>query len=187
MEAAAVLRFGRISMVKSSGGSAWLAWGVAVVVTTLIGALSFSVFVLSKVFGSSSPDSDASPPVASPTSLLPSKAPTPIVKSQPAEVVAIQTAAKNPRVVVLVVAMPAGCARKLRASAFAEGPGAVAVRVTQEILRVGCALQRKAVSVAAKAPVAGRTVIVNGTSWTVGPAGRYRPAKTDSSTAGRTT
>ena len=40
-------------MVKSSGGSAWLAWGVAVVVTTLIGVLSFSVFVLSKVFGSS--------------------------------------------------------------------------------------------------------------------------------------
>jgi flagellar basal body-associated protein FliL len=49
-------------MVKSSGGSAWLAWGVAVVVTTLVGVLAFSVFVLSKVFGSSSPDSDAAPP-----------------------------------------------------------------------------------------------------------------------------
>jgi hypothetical protein len=46
-------------MVKSSGGSAWLAWGVAVVVVTLIGMLSFSVFVLSKVFASTSPDSDA--------------------------------------------------------------------------------------------------------------------------------
>jgi hypothetical protein len=174
-------------MVKSSGGSAWLAWGVAVVVTTLIGVLSFSVFVLSKVFGSSSPDSDTSPPASHPASTLPSKVPAPVMKSRPAEVVAILTAAKNPRLVVLIVATPAGCARQLHASAFAEGPGAVAVRVTQEILRAGCTLRRKAVSVAANAPVAGRTVIVNGTSWTVGPAGRYRPVKADSSTAGRTT
>jgi hypothetical protein len=176
-----------MSMVKSLGGSAWLAWGVAVVVTTLIGVLSFGVFVLSKVFGSSSPDSDASPSVHLPTRTLPSKTPARVVKSQPTKVVEIRTAAQNPRVVVLIVATPAGCARKLHASAFAEGPAAVAVRVTQEILRVGCTLQRKAVSVAAKAPVAGRTVIVNGMSWTVGPAGRYRPIKADSSTAGRTT
>jgi hypothetical protein len=174
-------------MVKKSGGTAWLAWGVAVVMTTLIGMLSFSVFVLSKVFGSTSPDSNASPPVPPPASTLPSKAPVPVVQSQPAKVVEIRTVANDPRVVVLIVATPSGCARKLHASAFAEGPGAVAVRVTQETLRVGCTLQHKAVSVAAKAPVAGRTVIVNGASWTVGPAGRYRPAKTDSSTAGRTT
>jgi hypothetical protein len=78
-------------MVKSSGGSAWLAWGVAVVVTTLIGVLSFSVFVLSKVFGAASPDSDVSPP----TSTLPSSAAAPVVKSQPAKVVEIRTVAKN--------------------------------------------------------------------------------------------
>jgi hypothetical protein len=174
-------------MVKSSGGSAWLAWGIAVVVTTLIGVLSFSVFVLSKVFGSSSPDSDAAPPVHPPASTLPSKAPAPVVRSQLANVVEIRTARTNPRVVVLIVVTPAGCARKLHASALAERPGAVAVRVTQETFRAGCTVWREAVTVAAKAPVAGRTVIVNGTSWTVGPTGRYRPAKTDSSTAGRTT
>jgi hypothetical protein len=117
--------------VKSSGGSAWLAWGVAVVATTLIGVLSFSVFVLSKVFGSSSPDSDASPPVPPPTSTLALEDPR-AGGEEPARVVEIRTAAKNPRVVVLTMAMPAGCARNLHASAFAEGPGAVAVRVTQE-------------------------------------------------------
>jgi hypothetical protein len=174
-------------MVKLSGGSAWLAWGVAVLLTTLIAVLSFSVFVLSKVFGSTSPGSDPAPQVPPPASTLASKPPAPVVKSQPAKVVEIRTAAKNPRVVVLIVALPAGCARKLHASATAEGPGAVAVRVTQEIFGAGCALQRKAVQVAAKAPVAGRTVIVNGVSWTVSPAGRYRPARTDSSTAARTT
>jgi hypothetical protein len=176
-----------MSVVKSSSGSAWLTWGVAVVVTTLVGVLSFSVFVLSKVFGSSSPGSGAAPPAPPPASTLSSNAPAPVVKSQPAQVVEIRTAAKNPRVVVLIVATPAGCARNLHAAAFAAGPGAVAVRVTQETLRAGCTLRRKAVPVTAKIPVAGRTVIVNGTPWTVGPAGRYRPARTDSSTAGRTT
>ena len=51
-----------------SSGSIWFAYGVAVVVTFTIGLLSFTVFVLAKVFAPDSTDqtsANAQPPATS--------------------------------------------------------------------------------------------------------------------------
>lgn len=161
-----------------SSGSVWFVYGVAVVVTFVVGMLAFSVFVLSKVFGGSSDDpgpADAAPTVAQ-AEPTPAPSTSPPVRTTAARVFEIRAVTSNPRQVVLIVATPAGCARQLHASAYAEGPGAVAVRVTQQAYRAGCTWQRKPVLATAKAPFADRTLIVNGTLWSTDPTGRYQPA-----------
>jgi hypothetical protein len=165
----------RIACVKSSG-SVWFVYGIAVVVTFLVGTIAFSVFVLSKVF-SSSPAEPA--PVPAPIAQAePTPAPTtpPVIRTTTARVFEIRPVSSNPRQVVLIVATPVGCVRKLQAAAYAEGPGAVAVRVTQQAYRAGCRWQRKSVLATAKAPFADRTLVVNGALWTTDPTGRYQPA-----------
>jgi hypothetical protein len=154
-------------------GSVWFVYGVAVLVTFVIGVLAFSVFVLSKVFGSSSPES--SPPAPSVVQAQTSIGPTPVPQTSAAQVLEVRAVVADSRQVVVIVATPVGCARNLRAVAYAEGPGAIAVRVTQQTT-VGCRWQRKPVLATAKAPLADRTLIVNGTPWTPTDSGTYRPA-----------
>jgi hypothetical protein len=165
--------------VKSSG-SVWFVYGVAVVVTFVIGVLAFSVFVLSKVFGSSSPDDPAPspPPVAQTQPHLrslpqPSAAP---MRATAAQVLEVRSVVSDSRELVLIVATPVGCARNLRATTYAEGPGAIAVRVTQQAERTGCRWQRKPVLATAKGSLKSRTLIVNGTPWTPTATGRYEHA-----------
>jgi hypothetical protein len=161
--------------VKSSG-SVWFVYGIAVVVTFLIGVIAFSVFVLSKVFGSSSPEPDHAPVLPPVAVAQPEATPTPAIRTTTAQVLEIHPVASNPSQVMLIVATPSGCARRLHAAAYAEGPGAVAVRVTQQAYRTGCRWQRKPVIATAKAPVADRTLIVNGAPWTRTSTGTYQPA-----------
>ncbi|TWD82597.1 hypothetical protein FB561_3732 [Kribbella amoyensis] len=157
-----------------SSGSVWFVYGVAVVVTFLIGLVAFSVFVLSKVFGGSAPEDR--PPVPEVTSAVPSPTVSPSVKVTEAKVYAVRPVVSNRRQVVLVVATPVGCTQYLRASTYAEGPGAVAVRVTQLADRVGCKWERRPVLATARTPIAGRAVIVNDAVWTADSDGRYVPA-----------
>ena len=153
-------------------GSVWFVYGVAVLVTFVIGVLAFSVFVLSKLFGSSSAEES---PVPSVVQAQPSLTPSPVLKVNVAQVLEVRAVVADSRQVVVIVATPVGCARNLRAVAYAEGPGAIAVRVTQETT-VGCRWQRRPVLATAKAPIADRTLIVNGTPWTPTDSGTYRQA-----------
>jgi Na+-transporting methylmalonyl-CoA/oxaloacetate decarboxylase gamma subunit len=163
-----------MTSMKSSG-SVWFVYGVAVVVTFLIGLLAFSVFVLSKVFGSSEPDPAPGPPPV--TQAAP--APTPTPKTTAVKVLEIRPVIADDRQLVLIVATPAGCTRFLRATTYAEGPGAVAIRVTQQADRAGCTWQRKPVLATAARAVDGRTLIVNGAVWTPAAGGAYRLALAD--------
>jgi Na+-transporting methylmalonyl-CoA/oxaloacetate decarboxylase gamma subunit len=161
-----------------SFGSVWFVYGVAVVVTFLIGVLAFSVFVLSKVFGSSSPDDVPPAPVVAhgqPQTETPQPSAT-VVRATPAQVLEVRPVVADSRQLVLVVVTPVGCAHSLRATTYAEGPGAIAVRVTQQTERTKCPWQRKPVLATAKAPIAARTIIVNGTPWTPTQTGRYERA-----------
>ncbi|GAA1524083.1 hypothetical protein [Kribbella lupini] len=160
-----------------SSGSVWFVYGVAVVVTFLIGLLAFSVFVLAKVFGSSEPDPAPAPPAV--TQAAPTPAPAPAPRTTVAKVFEIRPVVADDRQLVLVVATPAGCTRFLRATTYAEGPGAVAIRVTQQADRAGCTWQRKPVLATAARAVGGRTLIVNGTVWTPTAGGVYRLALAD--------
>jgi hypothetical protein len=157
-----------------SSGSVWFVYGVAVVVTFLIGLLSFSVFVLSKVFGSS--EADPAPPTPDVTQAAPSVSQTPAPKTTVARVYGVRAVAADDRQVVIIVATPAGCARSLRATTYAEGPGAVAVRVTQQAYRTGCTWQRKPVLATAARPLDERSLIVNGVLWTPAADGTYQQA-----------
>lgn len=155
-----------------SSGSIWFVYGVAVVVTFLIGLLAFSVFVLSKVFGSSAPE--PAPPAV--TQAAPVPTPSPAPKTTAVRVYEIRPVVADDRQLVLIVATPAGCTRALKATAYAEGPGAIAVRVTQQAYRTGCTWQRKPVLATAARPVGDRSLIVNGTLWTPTPTGGYQQA-----------
>jgi Na+-transporting methylmalonyl-CoA/oxaloacetate decarboxylase gamma subunit len=157
-----------------SSGSVWFVYGVAVVVTFLIGLLSFSVFVLSKVFGSSEPDPAPAPPAVTQAAPSPAAAP----KTTVAKVFEVRPVTADNRQLVLIVATPAGCTRALRATTYAEGPGAVAVRVTQQTYRTGCTWQRKPVLATATRPLGTRSLIINGTLWTPTPTGTYQQALT---------
>jgi hypothetical protein len=164
--------------VKSSG-SIWFVYGVAVVVTFGIGVLSFSVFVLSKVFGS-----DPSPTVQAQAPADPTPDQTKshrVLRTTPARVLEVQAVKANPRQLVLIVATPSGCAQKLEAASYAEGPGAIAVRVTQQTYRSGCHLRAEPILVTASTSIADRTVIVNGTPWTSTSSGSYELALRTSS------
>lgn len=165
-----------------SSGSVWFVYGVAVVVTFLIGLLAFSVFVLSKVFGSSEPDPAPAPPAV--TQAAP--APTPTPKTTAVKVFEIRPVVADDRQLVLIVATPAGCTRSLRATTYAEGPGAVAVRITQQAYRTGCTWQRKPVLATATRPLGTRSLIINGTLWTPTPTGGYQQALTTTSSSTRT-
>jgi Na+-transporting methylmalonyl-CoA/oxaloacetate decarboxylase gamma subunit len=161
---------GRIREVKASG-SAWFGYGIAVVVTFLVGMLAFTVFVLSKVFGSSSPEERPAPvpqAVSSPT--------TATARPTAVGVMEVQVVKGNPQQVVLIVATPTGCAQQPQVVTYAEGAGAVAVRVTQRVYRSGCHLKTGSVLATAKAPIAGRTLLLNGVPWTVGADGEYQQA-----------
>jgi hypothetical protein len=158
--------------VKVSG-SVWFVYGVAVLVTFVIGVLAFGVFVLSKVFGSSSPEETPVPVVVQ---AQPSVTPTPVLKVSAAQVLEVRAVVADSRQFVVIVATPVGCARNLRAVTYAEGVGAVAVRVTQQT-NPGCRWQRKPVLATAKTPIAARTLIINGTLWTRSPSsGTYHQA-----------
>jgi hypothetical protein len=159
---------GRIGRVKS--GSVWLVYGVAVVVTFVIGVLAFSVFVLSKVFGGSAPEQEPAPVSSVRAEAVAPSVTAPVVAVSVAKVLEVRAVVADSRQVVLIVASPGDCARGLRAAVFAEGPGAVAVRVTQEALP-GCKWERRAVLAVARAPLGDRTLIVNGTPWTAGADG----------------
>lgn len=161
-----------------SSGSVWFVYGVAVVVTFLVGMLAFTVFVLSKVFGSSSPDEPAptTPAVAQSQPGLQPRSSAPVVRTTVAQVLEVRPVVSDPRQLVVIVATPVGCAGNLRATTYAEGPGAIAVRVTQQADRTGCKWQRKPVLATAKAPIDARTLIVNGTPWTTTASGRYEQA-----------
>ncbi|GAA1624816.1 hypothetical protein GCM10009744_10500 [Kribbella alba] len=161
-----------------SSGSVWFVYGVAVVVTFLVGMLAFTVFVLAKVFGSSSPDEPA-PAASTVAQSQPGPQPrssVPVVRTTIAQVLEVRPVVSDPRQLVLIVATPVGCARVLRATTYAEGPGAIAVRVTQQTDRTGCRWQRKPVLATAKAPIDARTLIINGTPWTPTASGRYEQA-----------
>ncbi len=153
-------------------GSVWFGYGVAVLVTVVIGVVAFGVFVMSKVFGGSSAEEE--PPAVVRMSVTPSVKPSVgVVKA--AQVLEVRGVVADARQVVVVVATPVGCAEELRGVAFAEGDGAVAVRVTQRVSE-GCRWVRRPVLVTAKAPVGDRVVIVNGVPWTAVGDGKYRQA-----------
>ncbi|MEV8373059.1 hypothetical protein AB0P21_10005 [Kribbella sp. NPDC056861] len=59
---------------------------------------------------------------------------------------------------------------------YAEGPGAIDLRVTQRTLRGGCHLKAEPVLAVTKAPVGERTLLLNGVPWTVGESGEYEKA-----------
>ncbi|WP_133977557.1 hypothetical protein [Kribbella voronezhensis] len=148
-------------------------YGVAVLVTFVIGVVAFGVFVLSKVFGGGS--TEESSPAPAVVQASPSVRATPVPRKRAAQVLGVRAVVADARQVVVTVATPVGCAKNLRAVAYAEGVGAVAVRVTQEV-GAGCRWQRKPVLVTAKAPVGDRTLIVNGTPWTPTESGEYQQA-----------
>ncbi|ADB31186.1 hypothetical protein Kfla_2104 [Kribbella flavida DSM 17836] len=160
-----------------SSGSVWLVYGVAVVVTFLVGVVAFSVFVLSKVFGGSEPEGSGAAEGAGVVQAAPSVRPSAVVpKVTAARVYGVRAVVADERQVVVVVATPVGCTRFLRATAYAEGPGAVAVRVTQQVEKPGCAWQRKPVLVTARRAMGDRALIVNGVLWTPTANGAYRQA-----------
>ncbi|GAA1600362.1 hypothetical protein GCM10009789_63210 [Kribbella sancticallisti] len=174
-----------------SSGSIWFVYGIAVVVTFSIGVLSFSVFVLAKVFGSS-PEATPTAPVVSATPTARTLPKARALRYSAARVLAVRAVDSNPRQLVLVVSTPTGCAQKLQAASIKEGPGAIAVRVTQQTYRTGCPWQREQILTTATTPIANRTLIVNGTLWTSTVTGGYELALSESraprnSTAGRTT
>ncbi|WBQ03372.1 hypothetical protein [Kribbella sp. CA-293567] len=145
--------------------------------TFLVGVLSFGVFVLAKVFGSSGAEEA---PVSVPEAVAsPSASPSPaqrVVRPTAAGVMEVQVVEGNPRALVLIVATPTGCAQKPQAITYAEGPGAVDVRVTQRRYRGGCKLKAEPVLAVTKAPVGKRTLLLNGVPWTVGESGQYEEA-----------
>ncbi len=154
-----------------ASGSVWVGYGVAVVVTFLVGVLSFSVFVLAKVFGGDgSEGGESAPPVPAPAVV--SAAPRAVA----AVVMDVQVVKANPRQLVLVVATPKGCAQSLQATTYAEGAGAVAVRVTQRTYRRGCKMKAEAVLATTKDPVGSRTLLLNGVPWTPVAGGGYEEA-----------
>ena len=160
--------------MKKGSGSVWFGYGVAVLVTVVIGVVAFGVFVLSKVFGGSSAGHEA-PAVGQ---VQPSSAPSALPSVGPvkvAQVLEVRGVVADVRQVVVVGATPVGCAEELRGVAYAEGDGAVAVRVTQRVSS-GCRWVRRPVLVTAKAPVGDRVVIVNGVPWTAVGDGKYRQA-----------
>jgi hypothetical protein len=77
---------------------------------------------------------------------------------------------------VLIVATPTGCAQEPQVVTYAEGAGAIGVRVTQRVYRSGCHLKTDSVLATAKAPIAGRTLLLNGVPWTMGADGEYEQA-----------
>ncbi|TCN35531.1 hypothetical protein EV644_11594 [Kribbella orskensis] len=161
-----------------SGGSVWFVYGVAVLVTFVVGVVAFSVFVLAKVFGGSSPEEPGPVPVVEARQTAAPR----VIRTTVAKVLEVRAVAANPEQIVLVVATPAGCAQKLQAAAYAEGPGAVAVRVTQRTYRTGCRWVQQPVLATAKAAIADRTLIVNGSPWTLSATdGTYQPALTPES------
>ncbi|TCM36926.1 hypothetical protein EV648_1211 [Kribbella sp. VKM Ac-2568] len=161
-----------------SGGSVWFVYGVAVLVTFVVGVVAFSVFVLAKVFGGSSPEEPKQRPVVEARQTAAPR----VIRTTVAKVLEVRAVAANPEQIVLIVATPAGCAQKLQAAAYAEGPGAVAVRVTQRTYRTGCRWVQQPVLATAKAPIADRTLIVNGSPWTLSATdGTYQPALTPES------
>ncbi|WP_328320967.1 hypothetical protein OHA70_23175 [Kribbella sp. NBC_00382] len=153
-----------------ASGSAWFGYGIAVVVTFLVGMLAFTVFVLSKVFGSSAPEEKPAPEPQAVSS--PSAARRPVAVG----VLEVQAVKGNPQQVVLIVATPTGCAQEPQVVTYAEGGGAIAVRVTQRIYRSGCHLKTDSVLATAKAPIAGRPLLLNGVPWTMGADGEYEQA-----------
>lgn len=155
-----------------ASGSAWFGYGIAVVVTFLVGMLAFTVFVLSKVFGSSAPEEQPVPEPQAVSSPAASTARRPV----PVGVLEVQAVKGNPQQVVLIVATPTGCAQEPQVVTYAEGAGAIAVRVTQRVYRSGCHLKTDSVLATAKAPIAGRTLLLNGVPWTVGADGEYEQA-----------
>ncbi|TDO47164.1 hypothetical protein EV643_10955 [Kribbella sp. VKM Ac-2527] len=158
-----------------SSGSVWFVYGVAVVVTFLVGLISFAVFVLAQVFGSGG-ENEPGPVVQGQPTVTPTATATPVARTTLVRVYEVRAVVADKRQVVLIVATPVGCTNFLRAAAYAEGPGAVAVRVTQQAYRADCKWQRKPVLATARAPIAARTLIVNGVVWTADAEGRYAPA-----------
>ena len=156
--------------MKKGSGSVWFGYAVAVLVTVVIGTVAFGVFVLSKVFGGGSAEEPPAVVRVSP-SVTPSVRPA--VKA--AQVLEVRGVVADARQVVVIVATPVGCAENLRGVAYAEGDGAVAVRVTQQVT-AGCRWVRRPVLVTAKAPLGDRVVIVNGVPWTATEIGKYRQA-----------
>ena len=155
-----------------ASGSAWFGYGIAVVVTFLVGMLAFTVFVLSKVFGASAPEEKPAPEPQAVSSPSTSAARRPVAVG----VLEVQAVKGNPQQVVLIVATPTGCAQEPQVVTYAEGAGAIAVRVTQRVYRSGCHLKTDSVLATAKAPIAGRTLLLNGVPWTVGADGDYEQA-----------
>lgn len=156
-----------------ASGSVWFGYGVAVVVTFLVGVLSFSVFVLSKVFGGSGGDEESAPVPQVVASSPASSGAARVVRPTAAAVMDVQVVKANPRQLVLIVATPTGCAQKVRAVTYAEGAGAVGVRVTQRTYKRGCHLKAEPVLVTTKDPVGGRTLLLNGVPWTPVAGGGY--------------
>ena len=147
-------------------------------VTFVVGVVAFSVFVLAKVFGGSSPEEPKQRPVVEARQTAAPR----VIRTTVAKVLEVRAVPANPEQIVLVVATPAGCAQKLQAATYAEGPGAVTVRVTQRTYRTGCRWVQQPVLATAKAPIADRTLIVNGSPWTLSATdGSYQPALTPES------
>jgi hypothetical protein len=152
------------------------AWAGAVIATALIALLSGSVFVLAQVFGSE-PSAPQSPSTT--TSVTPST--TPVWKEKSATVVGVRGGRKNPRAVVMVVALPTGapgCARNLHARVTQEDDSTLAVQTTMQTLRDSCRVVSRTIAATARAPLADRRILVNGEAWTRNPNGGYRRCPT---------
>jgi hypothetical protein len=160
--------------VKKASGSVWFVYGVAVLVTFVVGVVAFGVFVLSKVFGGDSAAEEPPAAVQVQASVTPSVTPS-VGALKVAQVLEVRGVVADARQVVVIVSTPVGCAENLRGVAYAEGDGAVAVRVTQRVTG-GCRWVRRPVLVTAKAALGDRVVIVNGVPWTATEAGKYRQA-----------
>ncbi|WP_328996053.1 hypothetical protein OG394_15485 [Kribbella sp. NBC_01245] len=153
-----------------------VAYAGAIVVTTLIGLLSFSVFVLAQVFGGS-PSPDPQPVAEQPvvTSVTPS--PTTGWVEKRATIVGVRAGKKNPRALVMVVALPVGspgCARGLHARIIDETSTEVAVETRVSSLRRRCEVISKTIAATAREPLGDRRLIVNGDAWTRNAKGSYR-------------
>lgn len=153
-----------------------VAYAGAIVATGLIGLLSFSVFVLAQVFGGS-PDPDPRPVAEQPVVTSSVKPSTPAWIEKRATIVGVRAGKKNPRALVMIVALPAGspgCARGLNARIIDETPTGVAVETRVSSLRGGCEVISKTIAATAREPLGDRRLIVNGDAWTRTPKGTYR-------------
>ncbi|MFC0622449.1 hypothetical protein [Kribbella deserti] len=155
-----------------------VAYAGAVAATTVIGLLSFSVFVLAQVFGGS--EDDSPPPVAVQPVVTPSTTPASTTAGwveKPATIVGVRVGKKNPRALVMVVALPVGapgCARGLDTRIVTETDTGLTVETRLSTMRSGCDVVSRTIAATAREPLGDRRLVINGEAWTRNAKGGYR-------------